>query len=322
MVFFRHMLPVVFVLASTAFFSGCARLGDPLQHGLLPAGAPRVKEILKSLSENEARLAGFRATGTVVLQSPELEATQISRESSIAFRQPLDLHVVGRKYGTRFVELTCSGKAFLLQFPTEKQFYFRPEGQRLNTVSSAEMAREMFQPESWRELPPNQVRVLGYDPESQTVDMELLDRPGGEAVRRRLKVQGTPWVVLENRLLDPFGRELAVTVKGDYYERDGIRFPGKVASVFPGEQAQMSFNMRRIDINPTFDEDVFRLEENVAALKRRGFRQVETLRGQGQTPTDIPPEALLMEERELESGDGGFADRRRDDDNEKGVTKE
>ncbi len=320
MFFFRRALPALAVLALFISFSGCARLGDPLQHGMLPAGAPKVKDILKSLSENEARLAGFRATGTVVLQSPELEATQISRESSIAYRQPLDLHVVGRKYGTRFVELTCSGKAFLLQFPTEKQFYYRPEGERLNTVSSAEMAREMFQPEPWRDLPPSQVRILGYDPESQTVEMEVLDRPGDGVARRRLKVQGTPWVVLENRLLDPFGRELAVTVKGDYYERDGIRFPGKVASVFPGEQAQMSFNMRRIDINPVLDGDIFNLEANVAALNRRGFRQVETLRGQVSGGAS-PPEALLIEERELDSGDGGYMDHHRDDDSLNGTAE-
>lgn len=303
MVLSRHALATIGMLALFALFPACTRLGDPLQHGLLPAGAPKVKDILKGLSENEARLAGFRATGTVILQSPELEATQISRESSITYRQPLDLHVVGRKYGTRFVELTCSGKAFLLQFPTEKQYYFRPEGERLNTVSSAEMAREMFQPESWRDLPPSQVRVLGYDPATQTVDMEVLDRPGDGIARRRLKVQGVPWVVLENRLLDPFGRELAVTVKGDYYERDGIRFPGKVASVFPGEQAQMSFNMRRIDINPVLDDEIFNLEAGVSALRRRGFRQVETLRGQGRPPDDVSPETLLMEERELEGWD-------------------
>lgn len=59
------MLPVLAL-------AGCARLGDPLNHELLPPNAPTVGGILDSLAANEAGIASFRATGTVVLQSPEL----------------------------------------------------------------------------------------------------------------------------------------------------------------------------------------------------------------------------------------------------------
>ena len=280
---------------------GCASLGNRLEQQSLPAGAPGAGEILQSLAQNEQALKGFKATGTVILQSPELESTQISRESTIVYRQPLDLYVIGRKYGTRFVELTCSGPAFLIQFPTERQFYYQPQGERFETVSSADMAKEMFQPESWGDLSPKQVRILSYDGATRTASMLILDTKRGSRPRRQLVVQGTPWVVLENRLLDKSGREIAVTMKSEYYERDGVRFPKKVESVFPGERAQMSFTMRKIDLNPVLDAPLFDVGGAVNELRKRGFEQVETLRGRGpQTGVE-------------DKGDGAYVDNFPDD---------
>jgi hypothetical protein len=293
----------------TVFLAGCAGLGDRLEQQPLPAGAPGIPEILESLAQNEQGSKGFKATGTVILQSPELESTQISRESTIIYRQPLDLHVIGRKYGTRFVELTCAGTAFLIQFPTERQYYFRPLGERFETVSSADMAKEMFQPESWRDLSPKQIRMLSYDASTRTASMLILDRRNGNRPRRQLVVQGTPWVVMENRLLDSSGREVAVTTKSDYYTRDGVRFPKKVESVFPGEAARMSFTMRKIELNPQLDPKVFDVEAAVRELHKRGFEQVATLRGRG-------PESGLDD-----AGDGGYVDNFRDDGKEMEITQ-
>ncbi len=275
----RFAALVTVIIASLV--TGCASLGDRLEQQPLPAGAPGAAEILESLSKNEQALKGFRATGTAILQSPELESTQISRESTFVYRQPLDLYVVGRKYGTRFVELTCSGPAFLIQFPTERQFYYRPSGERFETVSSADMAREMFEPETWRALSPKQVRILSYDGSTRTASMLILETNKGNRPRRQLVVQGTPWVVLENRLLDHSGKEIAITTKSDYYERDGIRFPKKVESVFPGEQARMAFTMRKIELNPVTDPKLFDVEGIVRDLRKKGFERVDTLRGNG-----------------------------------------
>ena len=284
------------VLAVMLAVAGCARLGERLEQQQLPPGAPDVRTILDSLAKNEEAMKGFRATGTVILQSPELESTQISRESSIVYRQPLDLYVVGRKYGTRFVELTCSGPAFLIQFPTERQFYFRPEGENFATVSSADMAKEMFQPESWKNIATKRVRMLSYDASSSTASLLILSEGRAGRPRRQVVVQGLPWVVLENHLFDSSGREIAVTTKGDYYERDGVRFPKRVESVFPEEQARMSFTMRKIELNPTVDAKLFDVEGTVKELRRRGFDQVDTLHGQGA--------GEVLDDR----GDGGFVD--------------
>ena len=294
----RCAIPLILLLVLAA---GCARLGERLSQQQVPQGAPEVRSILDSLAANEAAMKGFKATGTVILQSPELESTQISRESTIVYGAPLDLFVIGRKYGTRFVELTCSGQAFLIQFPTERQFYFRPQGERFGTVSSADMAREMFQPESWKDLSEKRVRMLSYDAATSTASMLVLDGTRAARPRRQLLVQGTPWVVLENRLLDREGREIAVTTKGDYYERDGVRFPKRVESVFPEEGARMSFTMRKIELNPSVDAKMFDVEGALNDLRRRGFEQVDTLRGQGAAgPVD-------------DAGDGGYVDNFQDD---------
>jgi hypothetical protein len=296
-------------VAVTIIMTGCATLGDKLKQQALPEGAPDAGQILASLALNEQGMKGFRASGTVILQSPELESTQISRESTIIYRQPLDLHVIGRKYGTRFVELTCAGQAFLLQFPTERQFYYRPLGERFETVSSADMAREMFKPETWLDLSPKQVRILSYDAATQTASMVILDRDKGNRPRRQLTVQGTPWVVLQNRLLDQSGKEVAVTTKSDYYERDGVRFPRKVESVFPGERARMSFTMRKLDLNPETDGKIFDVDGSVRELRKRGCQQVETLRGSGQES--------VIDNR----GDGGYVDNFDEDEKELETTK-
>ncbi|HOH30405.1 MAG TPA: hypothetical protein PLC40_12075, partial [Candidatus Hydrogenedentes bacterium] len=63
--------------------AGCVRLGSPFEPVPLPPGAPSVDTILSSLAANEAALRTFRAAGTIMVQIPEIEATQISRESSL-----------------------------------------------------------------------------------------------------------------------------------------------------------------------------------------------------------------------------------------------
>ncbi len=269
------------LLAFLGVFSGCASLGERLRQESLPPGAPSAGEVLAGLAANEEALKGFRATGTVIIQSPELESTQISRESSITFRPPLDLHVVGRKYGTRFVELTCSGPSFLIVLPTEKQFYYRPDGEKLHSVSTSQMAREMFQPEDWRDIPERRVRVAAYDQATQTATLQIFRNSRDKAPHRILVVRGTPWVVLENHLLDGQGNELAITSRSDYYSRDGALFPRRVESEFPGEDARMSFTMRRIDFGPVADDTVFDIGAKLSELKKRSYRQVDTLRGGG-----------------------------------------
>lgn len=254
---------------------GCATLGERISDGGSVAGVPDVKEILERLAANEAALISFRATGTVVLQLPEVEATQISRESVIFFHQPDDLHVIGRRYGTRFVELTYSRDAFLIEFPTRRQFCYRPAGEQFASLTSADIAREMLQPELWRTLPLDRAILRAYDPATQTALIEVFgDQPDGPP-ERIVKVQGEPWVVLENRLLDADGTPVAITTKSDYHEMDGVFYPTRMESVFPQEGAWMRFQMRNMTVNQPLEEALFDIPGRVHHLQRRGFTQVD-----------------------------------------------
>lgn len=255
-------------------FSGCAHLGERLERVALPPDAPSVDEILAGLSENEQALRGFRATGTIILQSPELESTQVSRESVIVYRAPLDLHVVGRKYGTRVVELVCSGDAFLLLLPTEKQYCYKPQGEQFSRLTTGEMAREIFQPESWTNLPRGRARLTAFDPASGTAELEV--RYPELKRRRVVKVQGLPWVVLENRLYDGRGNLLAETLKKDYHVLEGIRFPREVESRFPAESAWMKMSLRKITLNPDLSGEPFdRVKTMADEAVQAGYAYVE-----------------------------------------------
>ena len=255
--------------------AGCTRIGVRVERAPLPPGAPTAEAILTSLAENEAAIRSFTATGKVIVQIPELESTQLLHGSTVYYRSPTDLHVVGRKHGKTVVRLTCVGPAFLLEVPTEKSYYYRPAGERFDTVSSVDIARETFRPEHWRGLPPRRVRMLAYDEGAQTATLEILSKGLHKRPHRRLVVSGAPWVVLENQLLDEDGHVVAFTTKAEYHQQGDIRYPREVFSAFPGENAQLRFTIRTITLNEALDEGFFRLEDRVRALQDKGYTVLE-----------------------------------------------
>ena len=192
----------------------------------------------------------------------------------IVYQAPLNLHVIGRKYGTLVVELICSGETFLLVLPTEKQYSYKPLGERFGRLTTGEMAREIFQPEIWTGLPREQARLMAFDPASGTAELEI-QYPDLKR-RRVVKVQGLPWVVLENRLYDVRGSLLAETLKRDYHVLDGIRFPREVESRFPAESAWMKMALRKIELNPDLTGEPFsRIAALAEAAAQGGYTYVE-----------------------------------------------
>ncbi len=259
--------------------AGCTRLGTNLQHQALPPGTPPVETILSSLAANDAAIHNFKAAGAFTLKSPELAATQLLRESSIQFRRPNDLYVVGRKYATTVFRLTCIGPAFLIEFPTEKQYYFSPKGEHIEgiskTVSPSDIAQEMLLPEDWTELSARHVRILEYNETKQTAVLEIRTGALRKRPHRRLLVEGVPWVIRRSELFDKSGNILAVTNKDDYHEMDGIRFPAKVECTFPGQEAFMRFDMRKVFLNTELDDASFRIEAHAAELRDKGYQKME-----------------------------------------------
>ena len=280
------------------FCVGCVHLGNRLEPVPLPPGAPDAATIVKGLAENEMALTSFRATGTAVIKIPEVEATQISRESVLHFRYPNNLYVIGRRYGTRIIELTYTDDSFLLEFPTRREYCLRLAAEEFNTLTSADIVREMFTPESWSSLQENLLRLSAYDETSQTATLEIWTRDPRLRLKRILMVQGAPWVILESQLLDKDGTVIAHTVKTEYHEQEGIRYPTQIETQFPGEDAWMRFTMRNVDVNATIEDSMFDVSGKAEGLAYRGFQRVDIFAGGG------PAVEELGNEKQEISGDG------------------
>lgn len=279
---FRTSLHACGLVAFCILLPACAGLGHRLERAAAPEGAPDIKKVLRDLAANDAAcgdagaaIRNFRAAGTFTLECPEVEGIQRFTSGMIAFRTPADLCVVGRvRLGAIAFRLTCVGREFLVEFPTErdpeKRYYYQLQGEKFESVpfsvSPSDVAREMFLPESWSALKPKEVRITAYDArvqaacgdaEAATIEIGPTGHP-----RRRLVVvplahdSGTPqWVVARSELLDDAGRTIALTTKGDYREVDGFRFPSRIEVQFPGENARMTFEMRNIKINTNLVND-------------------------------------------------------------------
>lgn len=264
--FRRAAILALFVLAG----AGCSHLGTELERTPLPEGAPCADEILGDLAANDAALNNFRGPCSVTLESPKLAATQVLQQSSVYYRRPSDLHVVGRKYGSTVMRLTCVGKEFLIEFPTEDEYYYRLEGEFVGavdfSVSPADIAREMFFPEPWATLPPERLLVTAYDAPAQRATVEVLDE-GREYVYRRMLLQGRPWVVVQDERFDLQGRVVAVTKLRDYRAIDGIYLPAWVEAVFPMEQTSMRLEFRQLKPNTMIENKYFDIDSRASELQ-------------------------------------------------------
>lgn len=275
------------VIAALMCCVGCVRLGDRLERQPLPPGAPQLQEVLAGLADSEAALHSFRATGTVMIQVPEVERTQVSRESVLHYQYPDRLYIIGRRYGTRIIELVHADNAFLLEFPTRREYCYQPVEEAFDTISTADIVREMFTPEPWTSLSEHNARIIAYDAAEQTATLEIWEMGRNPWLRRVVSVQGVPWVIRESKLLDRRGDIIAYTVKEAYYEQDGVRYPTRVESAFPGESAWMRFVMRRVDVNIALERDIFDVAGRAADAARRGFRRVDIFAGEGPAIEDI-----------------------------------
>ncbi len=274
-------IAVVIVLLALLSPLGCARLGARIEPLPLPQGAPAVRDVLSSLARNDAALRTFRATGTAMIKAPEVESVQVSRESVLHYRYPNQLYVIGRRYGTRFIELVHADDAFIIEFPTRREYCHRVTEERFETVTTADIVREMFRPEVWSDLSPRDTRIAAYDEATQSATIEIWAMKPVPWLRRIVVVQGAPWVVLESKRLDQNGGLIAHTIKSNYHELDQVRYPGEIECSFPGEAAWMRFVMRRVDVNIPLDEGVFDVDARAAAAARRGFTRVNIFAGEG-----------------------------------------
>jgi hypothetical protein len=241
---------------------GCTRLGQPLQHVALPPGAPEASAILAGLAANDAAIRNFKAKGSMSLASPDFEGVKTCDDGLVAFRRPADLCVIGKKLvvGVTVFRLTCVGNEFLIEFPAtpEEEPYYRVEGEHFASVpfsvSPSDIVREMFLPEEWRDVKQKDFRLVSYEQTRQQAEIEI--GPKREP-RRRILVTGPPWRVVRSERLDKDGTVVAVTLKENYREIDGVQFPTKIDASFPGEQTRMTIDMRKVWTNTDLDKSLF-----------------------------------------------------------------
>jgi len=243
-------------------FTGCTRLGKPLQRVVLPPGAPEAAAILEDLAANDAAIKNFKAKGSMSLSSPDFAGVKTCDDGLVAFRRPADLCVIGKKLivGVTVFRLTCVGSEFLIEFPAtpEEEPYYRVEGEHFASVpfsvAPSDIVREMFLPEDWQHMKLKDFRLVSYDQARQEAELEIGPK---RAPQRRILVKGPPWRVVRSERVDRDGAVLAVTLMDGHRDIDGVQFPAQIDASFPSEQTRMTLDMRKIWTNTGLDNALF-----------------------------------------------------------------
>jgi len=252
-----------------------------------PVHTPQVREILEDLGRQAKEIESVRATRVrVVVKAPTLAATQILPQSSMQYRAPADLHVIGRKLGgMRYVEITAAQGAFLLDLPVEREYYYRAPGQTFEAgtvqVSPADIVRELFQPEDWAQVGEAWLLEQDADGESPSLILELPETARGPGLFRTVRVGylAGRWVLLESHLIDELGVVLATTTWDEYTEREGVLFPLRMEARFPTEDAFMRFEISAFSLNEPLDSEPFDIEAILPRLQRERYTEREPYDG-------------------------------------------
>lgn len=240
---------------------------------------PLVTTILADLAAQDRAISGFRASGKFMLKSPELLDVQVLRQSTIRFRRPADLHVVGRKYSKAVFRLTCSGEGFLIELPTERQYFHSEGGARFASVSRSvsprDIANEMFFPEDWASLNEQVVLLSDLSENGASAVLNIYTSRRRDALKRQLRVEGPPWRIVENLRYDGGDDPVAITTLGGYRERDGAWYATAYESRFPGENAFMQFEASTFEINAPLEAADFDLDAQLNEVRQKGFQSIE-----------------------------------------------
>jgi len=275
-----HLSLALTVLA-VGLVAGCARPGARPEWRQAPADTPDLAEVFAEIRGATAGLSSFRASGRFILRAPELEAVQLLRQSTFEFRAPASIHVIGRKYSRAVFKLTADGDEYVLEMPTEQQYFWSAGG---NAGSPAAIAREMFFEAGWEGLDPDSVTVLDYDAQAGRLALSAPVILEGHAFTRRLTVSGPPWRVAESVLENAQHQVVALTRRDAYRSFEGVLLPTSIECEFPLHETFMSFEMTTLvpntDSAPRLFDVAFALED----LQRRGFTAIDAGNLEEDTP--------------------------------------
>ncbi len=272
----RLCAPYWTALCLLALVAGCARSGVRLEHRQVAPGAPKVKVILADLATNDAAIETFSARGTLKVALPDMKARKKFRATT-KYRRPADFMMDLRHYGTfaKVLHLICSDDRVI----AESRFAEPDEDESLRALlteylgqdtgeadfeeaGTGDAVREVFFPEDWSEVKPRRVRVAGHETNPDTgASTAVLEFATRQDFRRRITVEGSPWVLVESELIDERGVTLVRVKRSDYQTLDGIRFPKNIDVEFPEEEAHLVFGLKSVELNCEIEPSVFAIEK-------------------------------------------------------------
>lgn len=253
---------------------GCAGLGDPVDAPSEPEAAPELSAILAELAANDDQIQSFRAGGSTIIKSSQLEGVQRFRTGSVMFRRPSDLFVEGKKaIGMVAFRMVSIGDQYLIEFPVLREYYGRIDGIEVEPVPfevpPIEIAKEMFFPIDWGKVRPRRCEIVRFEREESRL---LFRYREARRVVREITVQGPPWVVVRNDRIEN-GDLVASTTSSDHNTKEAIRFPTRVVATFPAYETTMEFRMRNIRHNAEIEDEYFTIDDkrlSEIGLKRFG----------------------------------------------------
>jgi outer membrane lipoprotein-sorting protein len=263
-------------LCLLALVVGCARSGVRLEHRQVGPGVPKVKAILADLASNDAAIETFSARGTLKVALPDMKARKKFRATT-KYRRPADFMMDLRHYGTfaKVLHLICSGDRVI----AESRFAKPDEDESLKALlteylgqdageadfedtGTGDAVREVFFPEDWSRVKPRRVRVTEHETNPDTgASTAVLEFATRKDFRRRITVEGSPWVLRASELIDERGVTLVQVKRSDYQTFDGIRFPKNIDVEFPEEKAHLVFDLKNVDLNCEIEAQVFVIKE-------------------------------------------------------------
>jgi hypothetical protein len=228
--------------------------------------------IIGQLAENDAKIESFRAGGSSIIQSSQLESVQRFRTGRVLFRRPADLFVEGKiTLGAVALRMVSIGDEYLIEFPVQREYFGRIDDVNVEPVPfdipPIQIAREMFFPLNWAEVRARRCELVSRDEPNGTLTFRFRE---SREVEREVTVTGPPWVVTRNDRIEN-GVLVASTVNSEHNVKDGILFPTRVAATFPEYETTMEFRMRNIRFNAPIEEELFTIDEQRLAeigLKR------------------------------------------------------
>ncbi|GEM_PF-1095213 len=280
--FLSHVKLSLSLVVILVIGSSCARWGKPLELRLANGETTTLNEIINDLKDNDTKIRTLKGRGTFTLKTPQIDTIYQLHQSDIEFYYPDYLRAVGRKYTAVVLKLTCYKDEFLIELPTEKNYYYSKGGEFFEhsdtEVTPLDIFREMLFSGNWEKIKPQQIEIspIATAEQNQTVEIKIYSDTTHKFLQRKIIVQGKPWVILETERYSPSGALIAKTKRDNYrVSEDGVKFPSIIHCEFPQENAFMTIKLNKCSFNEPVKPYTTQLKKLIYQLEREKYTPLE-----------------------------------------------